>query len=208
MASGASRTLASGLSRLACSSLSQMLVTLVKARRDDRQSRAGRNAKPRSPLLPRPGRRAARVASAVAVVSTLALALTRCSESSIEQGGAGTTARSGLVPESTSVDIRTQPGAALDQVLIDNLHQGLVGRAMDGIGAIRGVLLSKHELSSDGLTFTVILGTAGSSRTASRLSRLTSSGLFSRSRTTRRSSTRPSPQTSHQSRRRRQTRSS
>ncbi|WP_288468396.1 ABC transporter substrate-binding protein [uncultured Curtobacterium sp.] len=111
-----------------------------------------------SPLLPRLGRRAARVAlasTAVAVVS--ALALTACSGSSNEQGGADATVRIGLVLEPTSLDIRTQSGAALDQVLIDNVYQGLVGRAADGSGAIHDVLASKHEVSADGLTYTFTL---------------------------------------------------
>lgn len=110
-----------------------------------------------SPLLPRLGRRAARVAlasTAVAVVS--ALALTGCSGSSNERGGADATVRIGLVLEPTSLDIRTQSGAALDQVLIDNVYQGLVGRSGSD-GGIRDVLASEHEVSADGLTYTFTL---------------------------------------------------
>ncbi|MBF4586294.1 ABC transporter substrate-binding protein [Curtobacterium sp. VKM Ac-2887] len=115
-----------------------------------------------SPLLPRRTARAARTtrlgraalaATAVAVVS--ALALTGCSGSSNEDGGADATVRVGLVLEPTSLDIRTQSGAALDQVLIDNVYQGLVGRTADG--DIRDVLASEHEVSDDGLTYTFTL---------------------------------------------------
>ncbi len=115
-----------------------------------------------SPLLHRRTARAARTtrigraalaATAVAVVS--ALALTGCSGSSNENGGADATVRVGLVLEPTSLDIRTQSGAALDQVLIDNVYQGLVGRTADG--DIRDVLASEHEVSDDGLTYTFTL---------------------------------------------------
>ena len=89
--------------------------------------------------------RADATATAVAVVS--ALALTGCSGSSNEDGGADATVRVGLVLEPTSLDIRTQSGAALDQVLIDNVYQGLVGRTADG--DVRDVLASKHAVSDE-----------------------------------------------------------
>ncbi|WP_420367931.1 ABC transporter substrate-binding protein [Curtobacterium sp. L1-20] len=111
-----------------------------------------------SPLLPRSTsrlRRAALAASALAVAS--ALVLTGCSGSSNQDGGPDATVRVGLVLEPTSLDIRTQSGAALDQVLIDNVYQGLVGRT--ATGDVRDVLASKHEVSSDGLTYTFTLRT-------------------------------------------------
>jgi len=97
--------------------------------------------------------RAALAATAVAVAS--ALVLTGCSGSSNEDGGTDATVRVGLVLEPTSLDIRTQSGAALDQVLIDNVYQGLVGRTADG--DVRDVLASKHAVSDDGLTYTFTL---------------------------------------------------
>ncbi|WIE63604.1 ABC transporter substrate-binding protein [Curtobacterium sp. MCLR17_036] len=108
-----------------------------------------------SPLLRRTSRtgRAALAATAVAVVS--ALALTGCAGSSGPTGGPDATVRVGLVLEPTSLDIRTQSGAALDQVLIDNVYQGLVGRTAEG--DIRDVLASSHEVSDDGLTYTFTL---------------------------------------------------
>ncbi|ROP60639.1 ABC transporter substrate-binding protein [Curtobacterium sp. PhB115] len=109
-----------------------------------------------SPLLPRRTARlgrAALAATAVAVVS--AIALTGCSGTSTNTGGDDATVRVGLVLEPTSLDIRTQSGAALDQVLIDNVYQGLVGRTADG--DVRDVLASKHTVSDDGLTYTFTL---------------------------------------------------
>ena len=111
-----------------------------------------------SPLLPRRTSRAARaVLAATAVAVASAVVLTGCSGSSNEQGGDDATVRVGLVLEPTSLDIRTQSGAALDQVLIDNVYQGLVGRTPDG--DIRDVLAAKHEVSSDGRTYTFTLRT-------------------------------------------------
>ena len=109
-------------------------------------------------LLRRPARssrtgRAVVAATAVAVVA--ALALTGCSGSSDTTGGKDATVRVGLVLEPTSLDIRTQSGAALDQVLIDNVYQGLVGRTAQG--DVRDVLASSHQVSDDGLTYTFTL---------------------------------------------------
>ncbi|ROQ41329.1 peptide/nickel transport system substrate-binding protein [Frondihabitans sp. PhB188] len=61
----------------------------------------------------------------------------------------------GLVLEPTDLDIRTTAGIALDQVLIDNVYQGLVGRT--STNDIVDVLATKHTVSSDGLTYTFTL---------------------------------------------------
>ncbi|MBT2503353.1 ABC transporter substrate-binding protein [Curtobacterium sp. ISL-83] len=117
-----------------------------------------------SPLLPRRTPRPTRgrtatgrsVLAATAVAVVAALALTGCTGSSSDQkGGTDATVRVGLVLEPTSLDIRTQSGAALDQVLIDNVYQGLVGRT--ATGSIHDVLASSHQVSSDGLTYTFTL---------------------------------------------------
>jgi peptide/nickel transport system substrate-binding protein len=110
-----------------------------------------------SPLLPRPGRRSLRrtAVAATAVALAAALTLTGCSGSSKPTGGDDATVRVGLVLEPTSLDIRTQSGAALDQVLVDNVYQGLVGRT--STGDIRNVLASDHQVSTDGLTYTFTL---------------------------------------------------
>ncbi|MFJ4295640.1 ABC transporter substrate-binding protein [Curtobacterium sp. NPDC089689] len=97
------------------------------------------------------GRRT-RIAAAVALASTLLL--TACTGAADSNGDAGTV-RVGLVLEPTSLDIRTQSGAALEQVLIDNIYQGLVGRTQDG--QIRDVLAAQHKVSGDGLTYTFTL---------------------------------------------------
>ncbi|PYY42228.1 ABC transporter substrate-binding protein [Curtobacterium sp. MCPF17_046] len=102
----------------------------------------------------RPLHRTALVATALVVATSVALA--GCSGSPDEtRGGPDATVRVGLVLEPTSLDIRTQSGNALDQVLIDNVYQGLVGRTADG--GIRDVLASSHEVSDDGLTYTFTL---------------------------------------------------
>ncbi|WP_040163724.1 ABC transporter substrate-binding protein [Microbacterium gorillae] len=61
----------------------------------------------------------------------------------------------GLVLEPTNLDIRHTSGAALEQILIDNIYQGLVRRTQDN--EIEDSLATKHEISADGLTYTFTL---------------------------------------------------
>ncbi|MGM1017764.1 MAG: ABC transporter substrate-binding protein [Actinomycetota bacterium] len=61
----------------------------------------------------------------------------------------------GLVLEPTNLDIRTTSGAALEQVLIDNIYEGLVTRTQDN--EITERLASAYEISADGLTYTFTL---------------------------------------------------
>jgi peptide/nickel transport system substrate-binding protein len=61
----------------------------------------------------------------------------------------------GLVLEPGDLDIRHTDGVALDQVLIDNVYQGLVGRTEDN--DVVDVLASQHTISDDGLTYTFTL---------------------------------------------------
>lgn len=61
----------------------------------------------------------------------------------------------GLVLEPTNLDIRHTSGAALEQVLIDNVYEGLVTRTQDN--TIEPRLASDYEISSDGLTYTFTL---------------------------------------------------
>ncbi|MBE7162774.1 MAG: ABC transporter substrate-binding protein [Williamsia herbipolensis] len=99
----------------------------------------------------RPLHRSVLAATALAVATTVALA--GCSGSpDPDRSGPDATVRVGLVLEPTSLDIRTQSGAALDQVLIDNVYQGLVGRTASG--GVKDVLASSHRVSDDGLTYT------------------------------------------------------
>lgn len=57
-----------------------------------------------------------------------------------------------LVLEPGNLDIRETAGAALDQILIDNIYQGLVARTPDQ--KIVPALASDFEVSDDGLTYT------------------------------------------------------
>ena len=61
----------------------------------------------------------------------------------------------GLVLEPTSLDIRHTSGAALEQVLIDNIYEGLVSRTQDD--KIVDRLAKSHDISADGLTYTFVL---------------------------------------------------
>jgi peptide/nickel transport system substrate-binding protein len=61
----------------------------------------------------------------------------------------------GLVLEPTNLDIRRTSGAALEQILVDNIYEGLVTRAQDN--SIEPRLASEHEVSPDGLTYTFTL---------------------------------------------------
>ena len=61
----------------------------------------------------------------------------------------------GLVLEPTNLDIRRTSGAALEQILIDNIYEGLVSR--DQENEIVPRLARDYEVSSDGLTYTFTL---------------------------------------------------
>lgn len=61
----------------------------------------------------------------------------------------------GLVLEPTNLDIRHTSGAAIEQVLIDNIYEGLVTRTQDN--TIEPRLASDYEVSEDGLTYTFTL---------------------------------------------------
>ncbi|MDQ1205713.1 ABC transporter substrate-binding protein [Microbacterium sp. SORGH_AS_0862] len=58
-----------------------------------------------------------------------------------------------LLPD--NLDIRTTTGAALDQLLIDNVYEGLVSR--DASGTISPSLAKEWQVSDDGLTYTFTL---------------------------------------------------
>jgi peptide/nickel transport system substrate-binding protein len=84
-----------------------------------------------------------------------AVALAACSTASAPPSGGGTdrsaTVDVGLYLEPTDLNVRTTSGVALDQVLIDNVYQGLVG--LDTSGRVHDVLASSHSVSSDGRTY-------------------------------------------------------
>lgn len=100
------------------------------------------------------------LAAATALVAAV-LALTGCT-------GGGTEAPTGagspdpnasvairLVLEPSNLDIRQTAGAALDQILMDNVYQGLVRRTPDQ--KIEPSLASEFTKSDDGLTYTFTL---------------------------------------------------
>lgn len=92
--------------------------------------------------------------AAVVIAATAALLLSGCQASPGSSGEPDPDAsvRIGLVLEPTDLDIRHTSGAALDQVLIDNVYQGLVSRTPDG--DIVDTLAQEHRVSDDGLTYT------------------------------------------------------
>ncbi|MDQ0645130.1 ABC transporter substrate-binding protein [Microbacterium murale] len=61
----------------------------------------------------------------------------------------------GLVLEPSNLDIRHTSGAAIEQILIDNVYEGLVTRSQDN--TIEPRLASDYEVSDDGLTYTFTL---------------------------------------------------
>jgi peptide/nickel transport system substrate-binding protein len=99
--------------------------------------------------------------AAASLAAATALILTACTG-----GGGGNPTSTGepdpdasvairLALEPGNLDIRQTAGAALDQVLIDNIYQGLVRRTPDQ--KIEPSLASDFEKSSDGLTYTFTL---------------------------------------------------
>ncbi|RKR73763.1 ABC transporter substrate-binding protein [Frondihabitans australicus] len=96
-----------------------------------------------------------------AVAAATALVLAGCTSGAGGGNGSstkpdtGATVNVGLVLEPTDLDIRTTSGIALEQVLIDNVYQGLVGRT--STNGIVNVLAKSHTISTDGLTYTFTL---------------------------------------------------
>ncbi|UGS28010.1 ABC transporter substrate-binding protein [Microbacterium resistens] len=91
-------------------------------------------------------------------LAAAALALSACSTPSGAGTGepdAGATLNVGLVLEPTNLDIRRTSGAALEQILVDNIYEGLVTRTPDN--QITERLASEYSVSEDGLTYTFTL---------------------------------------------------
>ncbi|MFG6492366.1 ABC transporter substrate-binding protein [Microbacterium sp. P03] len=99
--------------------------------------------------------------AAAALLAASALLLTACTggaepaQSGSSAPDADATLTVGLVLEPTNLDIRHTSGAALEQVLIDNIYQGLVTRTEDN--QIAPSLASDYTVSDDGLTYTFTL---------------------------------------------------
>ena len=104
---------------------------------------------PRRPLL-----------AAVVLAVGAALALAGCTANTPGPAKTGTPDPNAsvairLVLEPSNLDIRQTAGAALDQILIDNVYQGLVSRTPKQ--KIVPALASAYTVSSDGLTYTFTL---------------------------------------------------
>jgi len=105
-------------------------------------------------------RRSARLA-AIGLLAVGALVLSACGGS--PEPASTTSAKAdpnadltvGLVLEPTNLDIRRTSGAALEQILVDNIYEGLVTRTQDN--KVEDRLAASHEISPDGLTYTFTL---------------------------------------------------
>jgi peptide/nickel transport system substrate-binding protein len=100
------------------------------------------------------------LAAAVALVAASTLVLTACSGAGPQPSATGTpdpdaSVAIRLVLEPSNLDIRQTAGAALDQILIDNVYQGLVSRTPEQ--KIVPALASEYTASPDGLTYTFTL---------------------------------------------------
>ncbi|MDX2378073.1 ABC transporter substrate-binding protein [Microbacterium sp. LRZ72] len=101
------------------------------------------------------------VLAAAAGLAATALALTACTAddeaaptpTGSPDADASVVVRLVLEPE--NLDIRETSGAALDQILVDNIYQGLVGRTPEQ--EIVPVLASDYTVSDDALTYTFTL---------------------------------------------------
>lgn len=95
----------------------------------------------------------------VAVIAVAALVTTLALRSNADS--TGSQARElvvGLTLEPTNLDIRTTGGVALDQVLIDNVYQGLIGFESGSTDTYVPVLANElPKISSDGRTYTFVL---------------------------------------------------
>lgn len=99
----------------------------------------------------------------IAALAASAIALTACSDSgspepqptAVGEPDPDATLTVGLVLEPTNLDIRRTSGAALEQILVDNIYEGLVTRTQDN--TIEPRLVSEYEISEDGLTYTFTL---------------------------------------------------
>lgn len=107
-------------------------------------------------------RRTRRIALISAIAAT-AVILSACTGTAAPEPAATATGKPdpdatlqvGLVLEPTNLDIRHTSGAALEQILIDNIYEGLVSRTEDNEIVER--LASAYEVSPDGLTYTFTL---------------------------------------------------
>ena len=105
-------------------------------------------------------RRSRRIAviSALAATAVILSACTGTPEPASTSAGEvdpDATLHVGLVLEPTNLDIRHTSGAALEQILIDNIYEGLVSRTQEN--EIEPRIASDYTVSDDGLTYTFTL---------------------------------------------------
>ena len=86
-------------------------------------------------------------------IAAIVGSLAACSTGTPDAGGStDSTVAVGLRLEPTNLDILHTSGIALDQVLIDNVYEGLLTRTADG--HVADLLAKSHTVSDDGLTYT------------------------------------------------------
>jgi peptide/nickel transport system substrate-binding protein len=88
----------------------------------------------------------------VALASASVLGISACSAGSNDPEPTDESLVLGLVAEPASLDFTTEDGAAIPQVLLDNVYEGLV--KLDQNGEIIPALATSWEVSDDGLTYT------------------------------------------------------
>lgn len=92
------------------------------------------------------------IAAVVALIAVISVVVISANTQSKPSG----TLTVGLLLEPTNLNVRTTPGAALDQVLLDNVYQGLV-TFKSGTFDIAPALAQSYTVSEDALTYTFTL---------------------------------------------------
>ena len=98
----------------------------------------------------------------ISAIAASAIVLTACAGAAepettepVGEPDPDATLQVGLVLEPTNLDLRHTSGAALEQILIDNIYEGLISRTQENEIVPR--LASDYEVSEDGLTYTFTL---------------------------------------------------
>lgn len=89
------------------------------------------------------------IAAVVAVIAVISVVVISANSQPKPSG----TLTVGLILEPTNLNVRTTPGVALDQVLLDNVYQGLV-TLKSGTLEVVPALASSYTVSDDGMLYT------------------------------------------------------
>lgn len=108
---------------------------------------------------------AAAIAAVVALLAVVSLVVISANTQSKAQG----TLTVGLVLPPSNLDVRNTKGAALDQVLLDNVYQGLV-TFKPGTLDVTPALAESYKISDDGLTYTFDIKTDAKFHSGEKLS--------------------------------------